>query len=252
MSKLNNIFLFDVDGTLSVQGVVPTSAKQTLAYLKTLGDSVFLCTGRSLGQMKNLLEDIPVDGIIANNGAYAFVNGKPFYDKPIPHRDIIRLLDKGLCVGVLTKDSYGVLQEQEDILKTFCDYFSIARPISMDISMLRNEKIYSLGVYTKENITNTIKELDSLHFMKVCPVGYDVVVKGVSKASAIRALRELYPQAKMIGFGDNYNDRDMLLEVDTAIVMPTAPKEIQALADAVTKDPLKDGIQYAIKELLRL
>lgn len=252
VSKLSDIYLFDVDGTLSINGIVPNSAKQVLKRLRALGHLVYLCTGRCLGQMTELLQEIDVDGIIANNGALAIKNNKVFYEKPIALKDVEALLNRDLCVGVLTKDLYGVLQPDRQVLKEFCDFFHLIIPITLSKEDISNEKIYSLGVYTKEDITNTINDLQQFHFMKVCPTGYDVVLKGVSKASAIKALRKLYPHSRMIGFGDNYNDRDMLLEVDVAIAMASAPQKIKSIADYVTLSPLEDGILYAIKNLLKV
>ena len=64
---MSNIFLFDVDGTLSVNGIIPKSAKDTLKYLRAKGDLVLLCTGRCLAQLGDVLPEIDVDGYIINN-----------------------------------------------------------------------------------------------------------------------------------------------------------------------------------------
>lgn len=252
VSKLNKIFLFDVDGTLSVDGIVPDSAKETLVYLKNKGYLVLLCTGRCLGQMEDLLNSIHVDGIIANNGAYAEMNGVPFFEAPIENIEIQKLIDKKLCLGILTKKEYGVILEDETILDEFCAHFKIQRPKHIDLEDIFSNPIYSLGVYTKEDMTNTIEELSNLHFVKVCEVGYDVVSKGISKATAIKALKKLYSDARIIAFGDNYNDIEMFEVADESYAMATAPKDLKSLATGVTKAPLEDGILYAIKELMRL
>ncbi|MDE5868012.1 MAG: Cof-type HAD-IIB family hydrolase [Anaeroplasmataceae bacterium] len=249
---MNKIFLFDVDGTLSVDGIVPNSAKDALVYLRNKGYLVLLCTGRCLGQMTDLLNSIHVDGIIANNGAYASLNGIPFFEAPIDNKEIKKLIDKKLCLGILTKDEYGVVLEDEDVLNEFCAHFKIQRPKHLDLENIFSKPIYSLGVYTKEDMTNTIEELANLHFVKVCEVGYDIVSKGISKATAIKALKKLYPDAKIIAFGDNYNDLEMFEVADEAYAMASAPKALKVLATGVTKAPLEDGILYAIKELMRL
>ena len=70
---MNRIFLFDVDGTLSVGEIIPDSAIKALEELRSNGDIVMLSTGRCLGQMKDLLNKISIDGAICNNGAYAFI-----------------------------------------------------------------------------------------------------------------------------------------------------------------------------------
>ena len=68
---------------------------------------------------------------------------------------------------------------------------------------------------------------------------------------AVKKLKEIYKDKRIISFGDNYNDYEMLKDSDIAIVMPTAPKEVLDIASFITKDCLDDGIMYAIKEYLK-
>ncbi len=241
-----------MDGTLSQNGIIPQSAKKSLTYLHQQGDLIFLCTGRCIGQMKDILKQIKVDGIIAHNGAYACYQDDVFFEQEINHQDIEALLQKKLCVGILSKNCYGVLQYEPTIMQKFCDFFHLEQPQTLKLEDIANEKIYSLGVYTEQNIANTINELKDLTFIQVCPYGYDIIPKGISKASPLKKLRKMFPTWQMIGFGDNYNDIDMLKEVDVAVVMASAPALVQSYANFVTKLPLEDGISYAIHELLRL
>ena len=47
-----DVYLFDVDGTLVVDGVIPESAKNVIEELREEGSLVMLATGRSQGQTK--------------------------------------------------------------------------------------------------------------------------------------------------------------------------------------------------------
>ncbi len=252
VKSLNNLFLFDIDGTLSMDGVIPNSALKTISLLRKHQDLVFLCTGRCFGQMKELLSKVEVDGVIANNGAYACYGKKIFFEQPIPLRCIEKLLQTGYPIGVLSADCYGILNDDYQIMDRFCSYFQIEYPQVLKKDYIQHHLIYSMGMYTDEDITNTINEFSELHFMKVCPVGYDIVLKGVSKASPIRKLREMFANYKLYGFGDNINDIEMLQEVDVAVVMGQAPASVKKYADVVTKSPLEDGIWYATHELLKI
>ena len=60
----------------------------------------------------------------------------------------------------------------------------------------------------------------------------------------------MYPNYKIIAFGDNYNDIDMLKESDISIAMASSPDDVKNIANFVTKGPLEDGILYAIKTYL--
>ena len=44
-----NVYLFDVDGTLVIDGVIPESAKNVIEELREEGSLVMLATGRSQG-----------------------------------------------------------------------------------------------------------------------------------------------------------------------------------------------------------
>ena len=249
MKKLNNIFLFDIDGTLSKDGIIPKSAIDIIKKIRKNNDYVLLSTGRCMNQLTDVLDKIEVDGLIQNNGAYASLNNKVFYEHKIDKEVINRLLNNKEVIALLSKDYYIRLNDNP-LYFTFTDYFKIDAPILGDLSII-NEGIYSLGVYTyspKEFNRNLYKELD---FIQVNPYGFDVVSKGVSKGKALKKLKELYKDRRIIAFGDNYNDYEMLKEADIAIAMPTSPKKVLDIASFVTKDVLDDGIYYAIKEYLK-
>ena len=110
----------------------------------------------------------------------------------------------------------------------------------------------NLGVYSESDLNYLMDKYSDISLVRVNPSGYDAFNRGVSKASPISRLRELYPNAKIIGFGDNYNDVEMLKAVDVAIVMGSAPDQVKSLADFVTKPALEDGIAYAFEAFLKM
>ena len=75
LSSLNNIDLSDirliasdVDGTLTQNGKFVPDLITTLDRLKSAGIKVFLVTGRSAGWVSALVNYLPVEGAIAENG----------------------------------------------------------------------------------------------------------------------------------------------------------------------------------------
>ena len=246
---MNNIFLFDIDGTLSSNGLIPQSAIDIIKEIRKNKDYVLLSTGRCKGQLKDILSIIEVDGLIQNNGAYATLNNQVFFKEEIDKKAIKRLLDNHAVISLLTKDEYIRLSD-DPLYFIFTDYFKIEAPKLSSLSIL-DEDIYSLGVYDyNPDSFNTIlyPELD---FVKVNPYGFDVIPKGVNKGHAVQKLKELYKDKRIIAFGDNYNDYEMLYYADVAIAMPKSPKDLKNIASFVTKDVFEDGIAYAIKEYLK-
>ena len=73
--SLNNLNLSDirliatdVDGTLTENGKFSSDFISTLLDLKSAGIKVLLVTGRSVGRVSALVNYLPVEGAIAENG----------------------------------------------------------------------------------------------------------------------------------------------------------------------------------------
>ena len=100
---MNNIFLFDIDGTLSINGIIPESAKEIIKRIRNKGDLVLLATGRCKFQMRPIEEIIETDGAIMNNGGYIVVSNEIIYKNPIDKKAIGRLMDMGYHVAILNE-----------------------------------------------------------------------------------------------------------------------------------------------------
>lgn len=249
MNSVNNIFLFDIDGTLSINGIIPESAKDIIKTIRKKGDLVLLATGRCKAQLDGVLSKIEVDGAIMNNGGYIAVSNEIIYKNPIDKKAIRRLMDMGYHVAILNEYHYARIEDHK-IFMEFADYFNVdaARLLPSDVFL---EECYSLGVYTYYPEKLDLNIFPELDFVKVAPLGFDVISHNVSKGSAVKIIKDKYPNTRIIAFGDNYNDIEMLKEADISIVVPSAPKEVRDIASFITKAPLEDGISYAIKEYLK-
>ena len=247
---MNNICLFDVDGTLSLNGVIPDSAKEALKYLRKNGDLVLLCTGRCIAQLGDVLPQLEVDGVIINNGGCGYLFGKKFYECAIPD-DILKRIENEDCdVAYLSDVDFVVGRYKNyDAICGFCEYFKIVKPELVSFDYIDKMTVYSLGLFSDKPLEYLKDKYQDLKIVKANNSGYDAFYKGVSKAAPIVNLRKMYPNHRIIGFGDNLNDIEMLSSVDLAVVMPTAPDCVKELADFITLDVMSDGISYAVKEL---
>ncbi|MBW8013930.1 HAD family phosphatase [Lactobacillus helveticus] len=94
------------------------------------------------------------------------------------------------------------------------------------------------------------EKFPDLSFVRSSRTLLEVVLKGVSKASAVKILAEEYkvPLKDCIAFGDNYNDEEMLEEVGHPVLMDNAPAELKEKIglDHVTLDNNHDGIAEAL------
>lgn len=70
----------DIDDTLTTDGAITNDALQALRDLKQAGLTVIPITGRSMGWSRDMARSWPVDAVVAENGAAAWIpqlHGKP-------------------------------------------------------------------------------------------------------------------------------------------------------------------------------
>ncbi|EEJ71775.1 Cof-type HAD-IIB family hydrolase [Lactobacillus ultunensis] len=98
-----------------------------------------------------------------------------------------------------------------------------------------------------------IAKFPDLSFVRSSKILLEVVLKGVSKASAVKILAQEYkvPLKDCIAFGDNYNDEEMLEEVGHPYLMGNAPVDLQKKfgSDHITLDNNHDGIAQVLDDL---
>ncbi len=246
MSRLNKVFLFDIDGTISINNKVSNKTIKAFELIKRNNDYVFLATGRCLGQMKDILPLFNFDGFILNNGALTIYKDSIIFESPISNKIIDELLNDKLHVAFLSKDLFFRIEENE-IFNDFSSGFSITPPILLND--YRNIKVYSLGVYDY-NINNIdYNKYPDLKFVKASNLGFDVFNKNISKSSSINNIRKLFKNHKIIAFGDNYNDIEMLENSDFGVVMGQAPSQVKVHADISTLSVYDDGVYYMVNKI---
>ncbi len=244
---MNKVFLFDVDGTLSYNGIIPQSALLALETLRKNGYKVMLATGRCLAQLNDILANIKIDGAIICNGSYAFLDEKIIFDSPISKEVLIKLFPylqkKNIGSAYLGIDFFKTTSKIEN-LQLLSYAFSIKLPEFND-EMYKKNKVYSLGIYTKNDISRIVEKCQELKFVKVAAGVYDVFNKGVSKASAVNILKNNY---EVYAFGDNDNDIEMLQAANFSFAMKNGSENAKRSAKYIADNALNDGIYKALKE----
>lgn len=245
---MNKLFLFDVDGTLSYNGIIPESAVLALDTLRQKGYKVMLATGRCLGQLKDVLSIVKIDGAIICNGGYAFLDDVTIFESPVAKKLLIDLFEicKNNDIGsaYLGKDFFKTASKSENI-RLLNEAFSIALP-EFDDKLFKENNVYSLGIYTKNDISEIIKKYDMLKFVNVAYGVYDVFNNNVNKASALKILKNNY---EIYAFGDNDNDIEMLKAADFSFAMNNGSKNAKNSAKYIADDAFNDGIYKALKDI---
>ncbi|WP_419151931.1 HAD-IIB family hydrolase [Aeribacillus alveayuensis] len=79
-------------------------------------------------------------------------------------------------------------------------------------------------------------------------------IYGVNKAVGLQKIASYYniPQERIIAFGDEDNDLEMLQYAGLGVAMGNAIPEVKAAANYVTKTNEEDGVALFLQEVLTL
>ena len=252
------ILFFDVDGTIwDYKNYIPVSTIEGIKRAQAKGHKCFINTGRARAYVRheNLL-NIGFDGIVTACGCMIEYNGETIFNNLISKEDCLRTME--------TMDRYGfkpilegpryLYMEKEDYLD---DLFGLKVMREMGDRLLGIKDSFGKWEINKLSVTanpatsrQCYEELSDIYdFIMHTDTIWELVPKGFSKGTGIRKVCELLgtDPRDTFAFGDGPNDREMLEEAGTAVVMGRAPEEIKAIADYVTTNLEDDGIWKALK-----
>lgn len=249
------IVFLDFDQTLfsHFTNRIPESAIEAVNTLHKRGIKIFLCSGRSLYEMKEFdLSMINIDGMIANNGQVAYdANNNIIYDYPIEgilKEEILKIFnEKQIAVFLHTTDSLIANIINEKVIKTQKDIdSSVPKPKEYN-----NEDIYMCSMFLNndQELQRAFKLKEYANITYWHDGAIDIVPLGVSKANGIKNILKYYKINKedTIAFGDADNDEDMLKYCNIGIAVGNATEKIKKVADYVSDHIDKDGIYNACK-----
>lgn len=283
------IVFIDVDGTILEHGAV--IAPSTISAIRTAranGHLVYLCTGRSEGDIHPDVTAIGFDGAITNGGAFATRGDERLLAHTMPREDVERLVtyfeQTGIhfflqgnahvyaSPGVLAMMSeflsqraarraedlkqLGVDDEQADLLDAvLSDASGRYTPVAdADLDQIAKAVFVSSRSDTVDSAQRDLGErFHVIPGSMPLPGGSngEISLRGINKGAAIiEVLDILGLDAKdAVGIGDSWNDVEMFEVVGTSVAMGGADPQLKALADRVTTGVLDDGVRNALVEL---
>lgn len=270
----------DIDGTLTDR--LHEIPKETLSYLAELsakGAELLFVTGRPFQRGHQHLQEVPFPYYLAvYNGSLIF----RMPEKEIVYRNYlesvlveqIALLCSDYPTDVVIYGGY----EHEELCYFRPHHFSkeLLAFLHTRVAHL-NEKWIQVATFddvpirafpsvkcfgTRSDLEQLTKQLEYLALST--PVITDPVNRlysvaqitkhGVNKGAAIESIKRLNPKKNYltIACGDDFNDYEMLLGADVAVVMETAPKELLAIADIIVPSSrIIEGINKAWTRLYK-
>ena len=274
MSDRKIIFI-DVDGTLlDYEAKLPESADKAVNQARANGHKVYICTGRSEGEIYDYIWEIGLDGMIGGNGTYVKDGDTVVFDQHISAEDerhiVDWLQDRGLefyleanC-GLYASRNFET--RGEPVIAEYSRRKGKPNADSMKVRDVFPEMIYGADLYRDDiNKVSFILEsyADHLASIKEFPdlkcgtwggageiaLFGDIGVNAISKGTAIQMLLDHLGAdiEDTIAFGDAKVDIPMLEYCHIGVAMGSGGDECKEAADYVTDGVEEDGLYNAFR-----
>lgn len=248
-------FFFDIDGTIAVgmPRYVPKSTEKTLKKLQEKGHFISIATGRMHSMTTEFCEKFSIENMVTDGGNGIVIGDekdiRPL-DKVMVENVIKRFDEEGIPWSVSLKDErvwYTKDNRFPDAMKDIIkipNYMSTVIDESLDIT--KEEEIYKGFAYLTEE-EKTIDELKNTTYTR-----YNekyIIIEAVDKSIGIKHIMEKMgiEDEDVVVFGDNTNDIKMFRPEWTKIAMGNSVESLKEIADYVTTDADKDGIENACR-----
>ena len=248
---------FDIDGTIYdyVTGI-PDSTRDAVRMLKENGHHPIICTGRTRVMIFDEILELGFDGIVAGCGTYVEWEGKVLYVRELPLEKIIRLVECFRRNGFAAYpegneyfyyDPVYIDDPAGSIYKIYqMKIPGHVRPI--DYSDMRASKV-SAKYTSRSNVQAVIDEVSGDYFWTDHKSLFETVPKDATKGIGVKNLLDHIgaDREDTYGFGDSFNDLDMLQLVKHGVVMGNGDEELKKRIPVHTESMLDDGVYKALK-----
>lgn len=231
----------DIDGTLYFHDHQPPIKENDLQAIKEFqnnGHLFGLCSGRPLGGVLNLSNNLKLDFYIAVSGAVILDKAKKIvFERVIDNSYIEELYHqyKDDCCIIIANDSL------DHVYKNKLEFTDDKALIFNDLNDIKDSKIYGISlVFKDEKQANKHCQIINQKYPLI--EGFqnknaiDIVSKGCSKGQAVCFVKEYYQIDSMAGIGDSYNDITLLKAVDQSFTFPISPDVLKNNASFIVKD----------------
>lgn len=233
------IAFFDVDGTLaghnpgdntSILDRVSNSTIKSIQKLQDKGITPVIATGRNRGMIKELMDALGINNLIANNGRFVEVDGKVIVQDSFKKSDVEKIVEK------LRKKQIEFCFETADVLYKNKSSRFVADS-SMNIIELADglipENVLQIIFRTTSNEERLDLKISTIQAVKVAPKVYDITKENSNKAVGVQQFLDAkkIPSNLGIAFGDEENDLEMFQKVGYSVAMGNATQQVKNSAD---------------------
>ena len=274
MHKEIKLVAIDLDGTLLTEDRrLPQANIDAIHQAIQAGVQVVICTGRTLPGVREIISQLPFDGedefLILQNGSvtHRLHNLEILEEIKISRLarevllDFARVFDEeGAQLVAFDQENLVLISQHapnEIVLK---DSEILGTPITRFTAdeFLAYESFNKAMVLGEASILDSLKDrypsdfLDFYSPVRSQPVIGEFLVKGVSKASGLKALAERLgiDAEHVMAIGDQLNDLEMLEWAGLGVAMGNAVTRIKEVSDVVTSSNDEAGVAPAIQKYI--
>lgn len=259
----------DIDGTLLNDNKELTKeTKRAINESTKLGVKVVITTGRIIQSVKELIEELCLEGeeeyVIANNGCtiyntkdYSLVYEKSLKDKNLKevykkYKRKETVIEVHTLNGILTED----ISEHEHQIDRYPDMEILQKDFQKD--KIEDQKLVKILVKGDEKYIEELTKVvpRELHEKYAVVRSLDHLLefmyKGSSKAKGLEVLGEILgiKREEIIAIGDGINDLEMIEYAGLGVAMGNAKEEVKKVANFITKSNEENGVAYTIEKFI--
>lgn len=270
MNRKQHLIALDLDGTLLMDNkVISERTKRTVLQAIEAGHIVVIATGRPHRASIDFYHELGLDTPMVNfNGALIHHPTDDKWDAlhtPLPNRTAQKIiqtcydLEVNNILAEVGDDIY-LDQYDEELMEIF---HADANPIIIgSLQQKLDQDPTSLLIHPSvDHITKLRDHLDDQHASVIEHRKWgapwhviEIVKKGMNKAVGLKKIAHYYniPQERVIAFGDEDNDLEMIEYAGVGVAMENGIQELKALAKHVTASNQEDGIGLFLENYLGL
>lgn len=265
-----HLIALDLDGTLLKDDkTISKKTKKVLSKAREEGHIVMIATGRPYRSSEQYYHELELDTPIVNfNGA--------FMHHPLDsswgafHEPLDVKVAKEIVEACRSFHFHNIIAEVIDDVyfhyhdEKLLDIFSMGNPkvTTGDLRNYLNDSPTSLLIHTEEDQLKQIRQhLSDVHAEVIDHRSWaapwhviEIIKTGLSKAVGLKKAAEYFniPAERIIAFGDEDNDLEMLEYAGRGVAMGNAIDKVKNIANEVTLTNEEDGIGIYLSDLLNI
>lgn len=263
------LIALDLDGTVLTSNIdVLPSTVEAVAYARSKGAKVIVCTGRIVGEAAVFAKEIGASSLLIAAGGAAVCdvrNSRNVKEWSMPWevgaRVVEAVQDRPITVMIYVGDRLYMNPYSDEMFCTTkrAEGYWSSKVVLPDIAaVLREHKFPVSKVFARGDVNVLaealceINQLPGIHITRSAENNFEVMPAGVNKGLALRELAHVMgiSMDEVMAIGDSDNDSDMLKIVGMPVVMGNGDDAVKQLAKFITDTNDNGGVAKAIYKFI--